>query len=63
MPALADRVARPGHVVHARAIGVAAARLPFVEPARSGDPPRSPEQQLKYLWHTVLAFGRAARDG
>ena len=57
MPALARAVARPDGVVDAHAIGVRAARLPFAEPTETGDPHESDLQQLKYLWHTVLAHG------
>lgn len=60
MPALADEVARPGRVLHARAIGIAAARHAYDEPTPAGDAPESPTQQLKYLWHTLLACGRNA---
>ena len=57
MPGLARRVARPDGVVDAAAIGRAAALQPFEEPTVSGDPADSAVQQLKRLWHTVLAFG------
>jgi hypothetical protein len=57
MPLLAQRVARPDGIVDARAIGVAAARERFEEPLELGDPPASTLQQLKYLWHTLLAHG------
>ena len=58
MPSLARRVADFDGVVDARAIGVAAAQERFEEPTSSGDSPDSVLQQLKYLWHTVVAHGR-----
>ncbi|MGF1596024.1 MAG: DUF3626 domain-containing protein [Acidimicrobiales bacterium] len=60
MPSLARRVAGSDGIVHARAIGVAAVHERFEEPTLSGDPPGSALQQLKYLWHTVVAHGRDA---
>lgn len=60
MPDLARAVARPDGVVDAHAIGVAAARVSFTEPTAEGDDPSSPLQQLKYLWHTLLAYGHDA---
>lgn len=60
MPALARTLARPDGVVDAHAIGVAAARIAFAEPQPTGDDSESPLQQLKYLWHTVLAYGHDA---
>lgn len=60
MPSLALRVARSDGIVDAHVIGVAAARESFEEPTESGDPPESTLQQLKYLWHTVLAYGTDA---
>ena len=60
MPALARRVAGPRGIVDARAIGVTAAEHPYEEPAPQGDPPESTPQQLKYLWHTLLALGHDA---
>lgn len=60
MPALARKVADADGTVHARAIGIAAARERFEEPTRLGDSPESVWQQLKYLWHTLLAHGRDA---
>ena len=60
MPALARRVAGADGIVHARAIGVAAAHHPFEEPSLLGDPADSMPQQLKYLWHTLLAHGNDA---
>lgn len=59
MPELAARVARPDGLVDAHAIGVAAAKERFEEPTLLGDPPDAPLQQLKYLWHTLLAYGVA----
>jgi len=60
MPTLAREVAGSDGVVHARAIGVAAARLAFTDPTPDGDDAASAMQQLKYLWHTVLAHGHDA---
>ena len=62
MPLLARRVARRDGFVDARAIGVAAAREKFEEPNELGDPPASTLQQLKYLWHTLLAHGSDATE-
>ncbi len=59
MPALAAQVTRADGIVDAAAIGAAAAREPFEEPSPLGDPPDAPLQQLKYLWHTLLAYGTA----
>lgn len=59
MPDLARRVADSG-LVHARAIGARAAAIGFTEPCPDGDPPESELQQLKYLWHTVVAHGHDA---
>lgn len=61
MPTLASQVAAANGIVDAAAIGVAAAQEPFEEPVLQGDGPDRPLQQLKYLWHTVLANGRSAR--
>lgn len=60
MPALARRVAGYSRIVDARAIGVTAAEHPYEEPLPLGDPPESTPQQLKYLWHTLLAHGHDA---
>lgn len=60
MPALARRVAGSRGVVHASAIGIAASEHPYEDPTPLGDPPESPSQQLKYLWHTLLAYGHDA---
>jgi hypothetical protein len=60
MPALARRVAGANGIIDARAIGVTAAEHPYEEPAPLGDPPESTPQQLKYLWHTLLARGHDA---
>ena len=59
MPPLARRVARNG-VVDACSIGIAARRVRVDRPSLGGDPPDSDFQQLKYLWHTVLAQGHDA---
>jgi hypothetical protein len=57
MPSLARRVADSRDIVDARAIGIAAARERFEEPTSLGDSADSILQQLKYLWHTVVAHG------
>jgi hypothetical protein len=61
MPELARRVA-VGDRVDARAIGAAARHLDLGPPRPDGDGLTSPAQQLKYLWHIVLALGRDAAD-
>lgn len=61
MPTVARRVAGPGELVDARAIGALAAQAGFDEPTAMGDGPDSLLQQLKYLWHTLLAHGHDAR--
>lgn len=61
MPALAAAVAGPDDIVDANAIGLAARRLPFSEMQVRGDDPHAQVQQLKYLWHTLLAHGVDAR--
>lgn len=63
MPPLARTVADADGTLHARAIGIVASRARYEEPTRDGDPPESTWQQLKYLWHTVLAHGRDAEPG
>jgi Protein of unknown function (DUF3626) len=64
MPPLARRVARHDGVVDACSIGIAARQIGVDRPSPGGDPPDSELQQLKYLWHTVLAYGHdAARSG
>ncbi|MCP3883323.1 MAG: DUF3626 domain-containing protein [Sulfitobacter sp.] len=57
MPALARYVADDRGVVDAAAIGRAAASITPHPPLPEGDPDESDTQQLKYLWHTVLAHG------
>jgi hypothetical protein len=57
MPILARQVARADGFVDADRIGRAVTTLEFGEPTITGDPPESKLQQLKYLWHTVLAHG------
>jgi hypothetical protein len=57
MPGLARRVARTDGVLDAAAIGHAARRVAFTPPRVGGDPPESELQQLKYLWHVLLAHG------
>lgn len=65
MPALARRVARADGIVDACAVGRAARAVVLGSPTPDGDPPESDLQQLKYLWHTVLALGldSAPRNG
>ena len=64
MRTLAREVAWPDGVVDAHAIGVAARSIAFAEMEAAGDANDSDAQQLKYLWHTLLAFGAdAAGDG
>lgn len=60
MPVVAREVARSDGVVDAHAIGVRAARVTFAEPTAMGDAHESDLQQLKYLWHTLLAYGHDA---
>ncbi|MEO7405204.1 MAG: DUF3626 domain-containing protein [Burkholderiales bacterium] len=60
MPPLARRVAHRDGIIDARAIGIAARQVEVDRPPPGGDPPQSALQQLKYLWHTVLAFGHDA---
>lgn len=60
MPQVARGAARADGVVDANSIGLAAGQLLVGPPLLSGDPPESDVQQLKYLWHTVLAHGRDA---
>lgn len=60
MPPLARQVSDSDGLVHARAIGIAAAHVRHEDPGPFGDPPESALQQLKYLWHTVVAHGRDA---
>lgn len=62
MPDLGRRVARDDGVVDAAAIGHVAAAIAHGEMLPSGDPPESDAQQLKRLWHTLLAFGRDAES-
>jgi hypothetical protein len=63
MPALARRVAGADGVLDAAAIGTAARRVPFTPPTPGGDRPESELQQLKYLWHVLLAHGRDRASG
>jgi hypothetical protein len=60
MPDVARRVARADGIVDAHAIGTAARRIRAGVPLPGGDPPDSELQQLKYLWHTLLAHGHDA---
>jgi hypothetical protein len=57
MPELARRVAGARGVLDASAIGEAAASIAPTPPTIEGDPDHSDAQQLKYLWHTLLAKG------
>lgn len=57
MPDLAEEVARSDRIVDANVIGRAAAQEPFAEPVLMGDLPDALSQQLKRLWHTVVAYG------
>ena len=57
MPALARQVAGRHDVVDAHMIGIAASAIEPAPPLPDGDPDHSPAQQLKYLWHTLLAHG------
>jgi hypothetical protein len=60
MAAVARRVAGGGPTIDAQAIGALAARCPPETPTLTGDPDQSDPQQLKYLWHTLLARGTEA---
>jgi hypothetical protein len=57
---LAREVARPDGLVDAAAIGRAALVCDVGGPTVAGDPEDSPLQQLKYVWHSVVAFGEDA---
>jgi hypothetical protein len=57
MPGLARTVAGPDGVVNASRIGIAAGAIAPAPPSRRGDDDRSPAQQLKFLWHVLLARG------
>jgi hypothetical protein len=57
MPEVGARAARADGVVDARSIGVAARAIRLSDMQTAGDPPESEAQQLKYLWHTLLALG------
>lgn len=60
MPDVGARAVRTDGVIDARSIGVTARAIRLPEMRTSGDPPESEAQQLKYLWHTLLAFGSDA---
>lgn len=60
MPSLARRAAGDRSQLDAAAIGRLAAASPLAPPSIPGDPPESDLQQLKYLWHVLLRFGRDA---
>ena len=57
MPALARQVAGSHDIVDAHRIGASASMIQPTPPLPEGDSDDSPAQQLKYLWHTVLAHG------
>lgn len=59
-PQLARRIARPDGLVDAAAIGIAVRSCEVGRPSERGDPEDSPLQQLKYVWHAVVAFGSDA---
>lgn len=63
MPALARQVARTDGIVDAHGIGVRALKVDFDEPTAAGDSDESELQQLKYLWHTLLAHGHDTVSG
>ena len=60
MPAVGRRAARADGIVDAHSIGLAARDVRLPEARVSGDPPESDVQQLKYIWHTLLALGADA---
>jgi hypothetical protein len=60
MPDLGRRVARPDGVVDAHAIGRAARSIVHGSMQPTRDAADSDAQQLKYLWHVVLALGHDA---
>jgi hypothetical protein len=62
MPGVGRRAARSDGIVDAHSIGVAARAVRLADMQASGDPPESDAQQLKYLWHTLLAHGADAEQ-
>lgn len=60
MPEVARAVVGADGIIDAHAIGIHAAKLRFDDPTPAGDAPDSDLQQLKYLWHTLLAHGHDA---
>jgi hypothetical protein len=58
---LARRVARPDGIVDAACLGRFARSIETGNPTAMGDPPSSDLQQVKYLWHAVVALGHDAR--
>ena len=60
MPDVGRWAARADWIVDARSIGEAASAIESPEMRISGDPPESEAQQLKHLWHTLLALGSDA---
>ena len=57
MTALAREVAGPNSFINAHSIGVAARSIAVTPMQPGGDSHDSRAQQLKYLWHTLLARG------
>ena len=57
---LGRRIARADGLLDASMIGCAAQGTRLGPPFAEGDPPESDLQQLKYLWHALLAFGHDA---
>lgn len=60
MPEVGRRAARADGIVDAHSLGVTARAIRLPDMQISGDPPESDAQQLKYLWHTLLALGTDA---
>ncbi len=58
---LARRVSRPDGIVDAACLGQWAQSIEPGRPSKTGDPQDSELQQVKYLWHAVLALGRDSR--
>lgn len=58
---LGRRIARTDGLLDAFTIGSAAQEVRLGPALVEGDPPESDLQQLKYLWHALLAFGHDAR--
>ena len=60
MPELGRRGARPDGIIDAHSLGQVARSVTSGPPLVGGDPADSDIQQVKYLWHTLLVFGRDA---